>query len=320
MFLKKQIFKLYRHTMLERCDDDGTRFYYSPECFPGLCTEFYQFIATAGHQMQAYIYSYDHFIPGRLVIFEHGMGDGHRPYMKEIEQLCRHGFRVFTYDHTGCMNSGGESTNGFAQALCDLNDCISAIKTDERFMNLDLSVVGHSWGGYSAMNIAALHPDISHIVAMCGFVSVKDILDSHFYGILEPYSKMLLEYERKLHPKFVDFSAIESLSKTDSNVLLIYSEGDKKCKPIHYSILKKTLGEKSNIRFLLVKEKGHHPTYTIAAVKKLEVYAQKRRRRKKLKLLETPNQKLRFVSSFDWDSMTEQDETVWNEIICALQS
>ena len=173
MVFEKQILNTYKSMMYTRCDDKQTVFYFSAKDFEGLNCEPYKFKSSLGHDLQGYIYYYDDPINDRLVVFDHGFGGGHLAYMKEIEMLCKHGYRVFAYDHTGCMESGGETPNGLAQSLCDLNDCISAIKNDERFAGLDISVMGHSWGAFSTLNISALHPDISHIVAMAGFVSVS---------------------------------------------------------------------------------------------------------------------------------------------------
>ena len=182
MIFEKQIVKQYKRMMCSRCDDTGRAFYFSADDFPGLHKEEYCFTASAGHMMKGYLYHYDNAIPGRLVIFDHGFGGGHRSYMKEIELLCREGYLVLAYDHTGCMESGGETPNGLAQSLCDLNDCINSVKKDSELSGSDISVVGHSWGGYSCLNIAALHPDISHIVVMCGFVSVELLVNSFFAG------------------------------------------------------------------------------------------------------------------------------------------
>lgn len=319
MLLKNYIFNIYRHIMMERCDNDGTMFYFSAKDFPGLSVEEYPFPSSAGHLLQGYIYSYSQSLPNRLVVFEHGMGDGHLPYMKEIETLCRNGFRVFAYDHTGCMRSGGDSTNGFAQSLCDLNDCISAIKNDHRFQGTDISVVGHSWGGYSAMNITELHPDISHVVSLCGYVSIRILLESHLEKYLKRYVNDLLDYERKLNPAFADYNAAVSLSRSHAKTLLIYSDNDKKCKPIHYEFLKQNLTKNDNIRLMIVHNKDHNPTYTPQAICNFKAYTKKRRRRKRLGLLKTTGQKASFVSSFDWDSITEQDASVWREIISHLR-
>ena len=128
MLFEKQVVGMYKGMMHIRCDDTETVFYFSADDFPGLQKEAYPFEASAGHMLQGYIYRYDAPIAGRLIVFDHGFGGGHRAYMKEIEMLCRHGYTVFAYDHTGCMESGGASPNGLAQSLCDLNDCITAIK------------------------------------------------------------------------------------------------------------------------------------------------------------------------------------------------
>ena len=141
MIFEKQIVNSYKGMIYTRCDDTETVFYFSPEDFPGLQKESFCFSASAGHRLQGYFYHYADPMDGRLIVFDHGFGGGHRAYMKEIELLCRHGFKVFSYDHTGCMESGGATPNGMTQSLCDLNDCLNAIKADERFSSLDLSVM-----------------------------------------------------------------------------------------------------------------------------------------------------------------------------------
>ena len=134
--------------------------------------------------------------------------------MKEIELLCRHGYAVLSYDHTGCMESGGESPNGLAQSLCDLYDCMLSLKSDPRFEGCAFSVVGHSWGGFSTLNITALHQEISHIVVFSGFVSVEMLVSAYFSGLLKPYRKVIMELERSSNPEFIKYNAIETLSKS----------------------------------------------------------------------------------------------------------
>ncbi len=321
MIFEKQILDTYKGMMHTRCDDRGTAYYFSAKDFPGLKVEGYTFKSSKGHDLQGYIYNYDNPIEGRLIVFDHGFGGGHRSYMREIEMLCKHGYKVFAYDHTGCMESGGESPNGMAQSLCDLNDCIATIKADEKFAGLDISVMGHSWGGFSTMNIAALHPEISHVVSMSGFVSVELLVGSFFGGILKGYRKPVLELERKSNPEFVGFNAVDSLLKTNAKVLLVYSDNDKLVRPeIHFEALKSGLLGKENIKLLFVSNKGHNPNYTEDAVKYLAEYSALLQKKNKKKELETPEQKKQFVDSFDWWRMTEQDEDVWNEIFELLDS
>ena len=143
--------------------------------------------------------------------------------------LCKHGYTVFAYDHTGCMESGGASPNGMAQSLCDLNDCIATLKADERFKDVDISVMGHSWGGFSTLNISALHPEISHVVVLSGFVSVEELVNSFFSGLLKGYRKTIMTLEKEANPLFVSYHAADSLAKSQAKVLLIYSENDALC-------------------------------------------------------------------------------------------
>lgn len=313
MIFEKQVVNMYKGMMHTRCDDTETVFYFSADNFSGLRKEPYAFKASAGHKLQGYIYNYDDPKQGRLIIFDHGFGGGHLAYMKEIEMLCKHGYTVFAYDHTGCMESGGETPGGLAQSLCDLNDCINTIKADTRFSGLDISVIGHSWGAFSTMNITALHPDISHIVAMSGFVSVEEMIKTFFSGIMKGYRKAIMALERASNPDFVDYNAVETLSKSKTKALLIYSENDQMCKKIHFDTLKSGLDGKDNVSFLLEANKGHNPNYTEDAVKYLGEFVSARTKLLKTKGV-TTSQKAEFVASFDWDKMTKQDEIVWNKI------
>lgn len=319
MIFEKQVVDLYKKKLFTRCDDTGKAFYFSAGDFDGLRHEPYPFTASAGHKLQGYLYSYADPKPGRLIVFDHGFGGGHRSYLREIEMLCRHGCLVLAYDHTGCMESGGETPNGLAQSLCDLNDCISAVKADARFDGYTLSVMGHSWGAFSTLNIPALHPEIANIVAMSGFVSVPLMVETFFTGLLSGYRKAVLELETRSNPKFVSFNAVESLSKSSVKALLIYSDNDQMCrKTPHFDTLAAGLSSRENIRLLLVSGKGHNPNYTQDAVNYLAEYAAEVAKRDKKKLLETDEQKKAFRDSFDWRRMTEQDEAVWQEIFRTL--
>ncbi len=321
MIFEKQIINIYKKMAYNRCDDDGMAFYFTSKDFHGLNQESYEFKSSKGHILNGYIYSYDGYIEDRLIVFEHGFGGGHLSYMKEIEKLCKHGYRVFAYDHTGCMTSGGETPNGMAQSLCDLNDCISTLKADSRFSSLDISVVGHSWGGFSTLNITALHQEISHIVVFSGFVSVEMLVSAYFSGLLKPYRKVIMELERSSNPEFIKFNAIETLKNSRTKALLIYSDNDMLCsKKVHYDALYNALAEQKNVKLMLENGKGHNPNYTADAVAYLGEYINAKNKMTKQKKLVTNEQKKEFLASFDWDRMTAQDERVWNGIFDHLDN
>ena len=312
--------KMYRSNLFIRNDNSNGIFYFTAEDFPGLRAHPYGFQSSGGYPLKGYFYHYDHPVPNRLVVFDHGMGNGHRAYFREIERLTRAGFLVYSYDHTGCMESGGESTNGFAQSLHDLDDCMKALKAEPALAGRSFSVMGHSWGGFSTMNIAALHRDITHVVSMSGFVSVKIMLEQIMSGILKGARKGLYELEKRTNPDYADFDAVRSLQSTDAKVLLIASSNDAVVKKeFHFEHLQRSLAGKENIRFFLTENKGHNPSYTVDAVQYKDDFFAKFEKLRKKKKLETKLQQKAFMDTFDWVHMTEQDEAVWTEILNHLR-
>ena len=316
----KMIVEQYKKMAYGRCDDTGDVFFFSAADFEELNVERYVFPSSLGHELHGYLYSYENPIPGRLIVFDHGMGAGHEAYTKEIEMLCRAGYKVLSYDHTGCMLSGGEGTNGMAQSLHDLDDCFKAIKADPRFAGYDFSVVGHSWGGFSTLNISALHPEISHVVVFSGFVSVEKLIASYFGGLLKGCRKHIMALERERNPDYVNFDAVESLKKSNAKVLLIYSDDDKLCKKNpHYDALVAGLADKENVEIVLVKGKGHNPNYTADAVAYKDAFFAELTKQRKKHPNKTLEQKAAFVAEYDWDRMTAQDEAVWAKVFEALK-
>ncbi len=312
MFFLSTVKKFYQKFIFKRCDDVGTARYFSSEDFEGLSCEPYSFKNSAGETLQGCFYNYDNPIEGRLIIFDHGIGGGHLSYMKEIELLARHGYKVFSYDHTGCMKSGGDSCVGFTQSLSDLDNCLKTLKSDERFKTAKFAVMGHSWGGFAALNISAFHPDLTHIVVFSGFVSVSTIAES--FGAFKKY---IYEAEKQSNPKYVDCNASESLKNTNAKLVFVYSDNDKLVKKDkHYDALKSAFGKRENTYFLLEEGKGHNPNYTVDAVNYLAEYMQALSKNKSK--LKTDEQKKLFTDSFDWDRMTKQDENVWQKIFEVL--
>ena len=319
MLLSNQNEKMLRKEMYTRKDNQSGIFYFSAADFPGLQAEPFSFASRRGHTLKGYFYSYPGAEEHRIVVFEHGIGNGHRAYMREIERLCRAGFVVFSYDHTGCMESGGENPNGFGQSLCDLDDCFRALKQHPALDGKVFSVVGHSWGGFSSMNIAACHPDLTHVVAMSGFISVRAILHQFLPGLLKLFYPDLYRLEKASNPETVGACSIRTLRKSKIPTLLIYSDNDEMVtKRCHYDVLKDKLSGQENIHFLLVENRDHNPTYTREALDLKKVFLGDLRQCNEN--CATSEQKCRFMSRYDFLQMTEQDEAVWEVIIDHLRS
>ena len=321
MIFEKQVENAYLKAVRSRCDDHGTAYYYSASDFEGLRQSPYPFENLRGERLQGYFYQYDSPKPYRIVIFDHGMGGGHRSYMKEIECLAKHGYLVFAYDHTGCMESEGAHTNGFAQSLADLHAALITLEKDPDYSAFTFSVVGHSWGGFSALNIAALHPEITHVVAISGFLSVERMLGQVFGGIMKPYYRQAYRLEQESNPDFIGYKAEESLANFKGRVLVIHSADDATVhSKHHFRVLKRALEHNDRVRFLEVSGKGHNPNYTADAVRYKDAYLAELKSRAKKGELESEDAKRAFVRKFDWDRMTAQDESVWREIFATLDA
>ena len=308
----KFIKKLYNSFIFKRCDDMGTAYYFSAKDFDTLNAEPYEFRGNNGQKLCGNFYYYENFDPDRIIVFDHGMGGGHLSYMREIEELARHGYKVFAYDHTGCMKSEGENTVGFTQSLADLDCCLKTLKADEKCKDKAFAVIGHSWGGFSTLNISAFHPDLTHVVVLSGPASV-DIITGQF----GPLKNSVREIERQANPAYYAVDGVTSLKNTNAKALLIYSDNDKMVnKEANFDYLKSGLEGRENTVLHLEKGKDHNPNYTSDAVKYLGEYLAALN--KQQKQLKTAEQKKAFVDSFDWWRMTAQDERVWSMIFDCL--
>ena len=320
MLFEKNVVNMVLSQLLTRQDNPNGLFYFRPEHFPGLQSYPYDFKSHKGHELKGFFYCYETPIPGKLVVFDHGMGNGHRAYMREIETLCRAGFLVYSYDHTGCMASGGKHIGGFAQSLADLDDCIKTLKRNEGLKDRKLSVVGHSWGGFSTMNIGAIHPEITHIVSMSGFVSVERIVKQTL-GPLKAYAPAIVAAEQRENPRYARFNALESLEKTRAKVLLIYAEDDKTVhKAVHYDPLYIKFCDSDHVKFLLLNGKNHNPGYEAESVRYKDDFFVRYTKALKKGRFSSPEAQAEFMGQFDWWFMTKQDMDLWNAVFDHLNS
>ena len=320
MLFEKKVVNMVLSQLLQRQDNALGLFYFRPEDFPGLRAKACDFKSRKGHDLKGFFYFYEGADPNRLVVFDHGMGNGHRAYMREIETLCKAGFLVYSYDHTGCMASGGKHIGGFAQSLGDLDDCIRSLKRENTLKNREICVVGHSWGGFSAMNIGALHPEVKKIVAMSGFVSVERIV-KQMLGPLKGYAPAIVAAEQRENPRYSRYNALESLEKTGAKVLLIYSEDDKTVhKQQHYDPLYIKFCDSDHVKFLLVNGKNHNPSYEARSVRYKDDFFARYTKAVKKGQLASPEARSEFMGRYDWWFMTNQDMEVWNGIFDHLNS
>lgn len=314
-FISEQIEKMYKNVLFERQDPDGSIFYFDYSDFDGLHKQEYTFTTKKGHKLHGGFYCYDDPDPNKLIVFDHGLGTGHRAYMREIETLCRHGYLVYSFDHTGSGRSEGEHVDGLLGSLADMDDCLDMIKKIPGISEREISLVGHSRGGFSSLNVIAYHPEVKSVVAISAFLSLNSMLKQLVPSVIFPFRRKIFELEKRHNRKYADASAIKTLEKTTTPVLLIHSLDDEVVKA-KYNILslRKQLFDRDNLDFMLLNGKGHSPHYTTeAAIYKREFFRHHGLLKKK-GLLEVEEQKAMLLELYDWYSMTDQDDDVWEKI------
>ena len=319
--MTNKIIEMYKKNLFIRYDDNGDVFYFSPKDFKDIFYQKYEFESSKGYKLKGNFYYYDNYKKDHIVIFEHGMGGGHLSYFREIEILARRGYKVLAYDHSGCMKSEGDNAGGFCQSLCDLNDCINSLKNNDEYKNYKISIIGHSWGAFSTMNIPYFHNDVKHVIAMSGFISLEQMLKQMFGGLFKKCIDLAFELEKQSNPDFVNINATQSLSNYDGHALIIHSKDDKtvKCK-YHFDVLKNELSNKNNIEFMLVENKNHNPNYTVEAVKYKDEFFKTYKKYLKKNLLKKVGDKEKFKNSFNWFKMTQQDFNIWKEVFRVLDN
>ena len=311
MIFEKAILNVYKSNIQIRQDGNPLLHYYSASDFPGLQRTPFDFEGNNGQKLQGYFYYYENPRRDRLILFDHGMGYGHVAYMKEIELIARRGYTVFAYDHTGCRESEGESIVGFAQSLCDLDYAVNAVRTVEGYRDVPISVIGHSWGGFAALNISALHKDIESCVSISGFIAVERIIEQFFHGILRFYRPSVLRLEHEANPMYSLIDARKNLKDTSARILYIASDDDPTVKKeYHYD----SLVGNEKVELMLVHGKKHNPNYTSDAVSELAKMSGAMTEGMKKNSFKTPEDAEKFRTSWDWHRITAQDGELWNKI------
>ena len=301
--------------VLGRYDGAQAWYYFSPADFPDIRAE--RFDVKGNHGMlRGFFYFYGELSRDSLVIFDHGIGAGHLAYFREIEVLARHGYTVYAYDHTGCVNSDGPGILGFAQGANDLDRVITAIKKDTRFGDTPVKVIGHSWGGYAAMNVAPFHPEVTHVVSLAGFLSARALIEQYLPKFVMKYSAEVMDRERKNNPRFADLDARESMRKSNAALLHLQSRDDQKVKfELCTPLLAEALQGRERTQFITVDSRGHDPQRTDAAAAASAEMQKRMDTLIKKKKLGTESEKRMFRQAQNWDLITQQDPEIWEQIL-----
>ena len=301
------IARKYRRNLLCRYDKDGYTPYLSASDFPGLISDEGTFVNTAGVSVAFFRYRYGEYDPAKLVVFCHGLGAGHTAYLSEIAYLCQNGLQVLTLDYTGCDKSGGDGMLSVNRPSRDVVELLDYLKPTE-----EVTVVGHSLGGYTALNVIRMTDSIKRAVILSGFLSSKAMLGQFIKNRL--LKAIVYRADKKSDPEIARADNAAYLKTTSDRLLFIASEDDPM---VPFSIgagLAQTLGN-DRLSFLVVNGKKHNPNYTAEALAFMQESFGAFNRLVAEGKLQTLAEKQAFFSDKPAARMTVQDDAVMGEVV-----
>ncbi len=301
------ITNLYKKSFLQRFDKDGAIPYYSAADFPGLVCERSSFENSAGVSVQFFVYRYEKYDENKLVLFCPGIGPGHTAYLSEIETICRAGYRVLTLDYTGCGESGGERLPSVNAPTRDATELLELLRPREQIIP-----VGHSLGGYTALNVAHLSDDVTRAVIISGFVSISDEMMG--FVKLRLLADRVKRFEKKLDPRLGALDNRRYLAETNDKILWIHSKDDPMVN-FRYNAGRVMKMNNPNVRVIAAEGKKHNPNYTAKALEKMNAWIGEYNRLIAAKELETPEARREYFADKPIGLMTEQDPAVFGEIL-----
>ncbi len=305
------IVNMYKKNFFQRYDVPEDIPFFSCGDFPGLrCTQG-SFRNSSEIEIRYFIYSYEGYDEDRLILFCHGLGPGHTAYLAEIDALCRAGFRVLTLDYTGCGASGGERLSSCNAPTRDAVELLEHLKPQEEILP-----VGHSLGGYTALNLANLLPGVHRAVIISGFIGIADEMMG--FVKLRFLANRVKRFERKLDPRYGSLDNRAYLKTTRDRLLWIHSTDDPVVGYRDNAAQVLRIGN-PNVRVITVEHKQHMPQYTAEALNKMNAWIGEYNRLVREKKLTTLEEKKAYFSDKPVGQMTAQDPAVMDEILRFLR-
>lgn len=247
---------------------------------------------------------------GKLIVFCHGLGAGQVEYTTEIAYFCNKGFTVLAVDNYGTNLSEGKNIKGFYSGALSVARAIDFARKDTRLKGKPLYLVGHSWGGYSALCASAIRK-VEGVVAISAPSVPANVIGEYIAKTMpKPLAAIICYFLTITYCfKFKGKGNTDAAKCAESNgtpTLLIHGDKDVvvgKSIAVYY----KASGD--NITKYLAEGKAHNPYNTVAAEAKLAELSQT------LRSLKTDEERKAFAQSFDFSAATEEDLEVMQTIV-----
>ncbi len=318
MFIKKKIINIYSNK-IRRYDLDKAFHYFDYSTYTGLKKTDFSFKSNTNTLNGCFFY-YEMYNKDELIIFTHGLDSGYIAYMPEIERLARMGYRVLAYDNTGCVSSSGKSIRGLSQSLADLDNAINHLRSLTEFKTMPISVIGHSWGAYAALNIREYQSNIKSIVSLAGFISISNLCNQYVPFILRPLKHIVLGLEKEVNSKYYKANALNSLDHDDTKFLIIHSKDDETVSFKYNANYLFKHCQKPNVKYLFVQGKNHGPQYSKEAIRYSNQVLKKYRYLVSSGKLKTEEERITYMKNTDFKKLSLLDEYIWKEIENTLKN
>lgn len=204
-----------------------------------------------------------------LIVYVHGMCEGHQGYMSDIISLVNRGYNVFTYDFTGTGESEGKHYSGLDQQRYDLHSALKFLKHNNLFGYKNIFLYGHSMGAY-AVSITNDHI-VKAKVAISGFNShTKELVSAFSQGkskALVAFVSILVKFKYFIDRGLdYDLKASKMLNKCKCNTLIIHGSNDEIVPYKTQSInSKKDKIKNDKIEFMVIDNEFHNTHNSIIA-------------------------------------------------------
>ena len=245
----------------------------------------------------------------KVVLFCHGIGAGHAPYMTEIARLASFGCAVVAYDSIGCGSSQGKNSRGFYANVQCATAAYIAIKSDPALKDKPVYIFGHSWGAYAALCLSTVVA-AEGIVALSAFDTPSKIMaysaafsmGSLPARLCRPMWWLINLFKFGVHG---NANAVKRIQKSDTPAFIAHGARDK---TVPAEIAAATLARGPFIQNFIYDDKGHNVYNTVRAQKLVEELNAAFSR------LKTGEQRAAYFSKFDFVAATEEDDAVMNAI------
>ncbi|MDY0345242.1 MAG: alpha/beta fold hydrolase [Bacilli bacterium] len=305
---------MFKLVLNRRGDGSPALRFLQSEDFPGLSSDPIQFLGDKKQVLRGFLYYQKNFKTFKeLVIFTHGIGAGHTAYTTEINRLAQEGFLVLAYDYTGCMLSSGKAMKSIIQPLVDLEYALRYVESRTDLKDLKRYMVGHSWGGFVAMNSVLINKHrIDKVVSISGFLSPTLIAVSN-RPILKIFYPFLYMHGFWRYGRYATYNGIKAVKKATIPMLFVHGQNDTIIHPKDaIDKIRKIAVNKEHIEVLYVENRGHSPFLSEQAEKYL-------RQVMKDKGIDNPKAPV-LDYEIDYQLITEEDETVMKQIVAFLKN